>query len=413
MVHHVMRFTGPVPGRRGRGAHAGAVPGEVRWSPRHRDGISAGTELIAYRGTNPYLHPTWDPDQLFVATAVATRTGRLSRCGLGLFRGRRGRRAGRPGRRRAGVVWATGSGASGMTAPRGGGRRRGVAPRPPAACRPRTRWRACFVRVGAIALNAVLAADFGPGDSVVILGQGGDRPVGDAPSPVPAGARVIARRRASGRARSRPPRDLGAPRRASHPAPDLAGPGARRHRTGRGADVAIELSGSYPALREATRLRRPRRHAWWPPASIRVRPAASALGEEFHHNRIDVVASQIGAVAPGPQTWALGRRPAAPRPWSSRLQAGAPPGRAPRSSATGSASRTQPRAYRSCSTRTPGRRHAGGPRLRRHRSTHRAAHRRRGGLRWRRHLPGAAAPTRSARSPPRPPRSCAATTWAR
>src|SRR5688572_12986196 len=31
-------------------------------------GISAGTELTAYRGTNPYLHKTWDPDQRLFTT---------------------------------------------------------------------------------------------------------------------------------------------------------------------------------------------------------------------------------------------------------------------------------------------------------------------------------------------------------
>ena len=41
--------------------------GEVRLKTRF-SGISAGTELTAYRGSNPYLHKRWDEDRrLFVA----------------------------------------------------------------------------------------------------------------------------------------------------------------------------------------------------------------------------------------------------------------------------------------------------------------------------------------------------------
>ncbi len=42
-------------------------PDEVRLQTLF-SGISAGTELTAYRGTNPYLHKRWDADRrLFVA----------------------------------------------------------------------------------------------------------------------------------------------------------------------------------------------------------------------------------------------------------------------------------------------------------------------------------------------------------
>ena len=36
-------------------------PNEVRLQTLY-SGISAGTELTAYRGSNPYLTQTWDPD---------------------------------------------------------------------------------------------------------------------------------------------------------------------------------------------------------------------------------------------------------------------------------------------------------------------------------------------------------------
>jgi threonine dehydrogenase-like Zn-dependent dehydrogenase len=66
---------------------------------------------------------------------------------------------------------------------------------------------------------------------------------------------------------------------------------------GRGADVCIELSGAYPALHEAIRA-----------VAYNSRVVASGffqgggsalfLGEEFHHNRVEVVCSQISGVSP-------------------------------------------------------------------------------------------------------------------
>jgi threonine dehydrogenase-like Zn-dependent dehydrogenase len=65
----------------------------------------------------------------------------------------------------------------------------------------------------------------------------------------------------------------------------------------RGADVVIEMSGSYHALQEAIRTAA---------YSSRVVTAGFfqgcgtplVLGDEFHHNRIAVVGSQISGVAP-------------------------------------------------------------------------------------------------------------------
>jgi len=66
---------------------------------------------------------------------------------------------------------------------------------------------------------------------------------------------------------------------------------------GRGADVCIEASGAYPALHEAVRS-----------AAYSAKVVALGffqgpglgldLGEEFHHNRINVVCSQISGVGP-------------------------------------------------------------------------------------------------------------------
>ena len=67
---------------------------------------------------------------------------------------------------------------------------------------------------------------------------------------------------------------------------------------GRGADVCIEVSGAAPALAEAIRT---------VAYSSRVvamgffqgEARGLSLGEEFHHNRIELICSQISGVAPG------------------------------------------------------------------------------------------------------------------
>jgi len=66
-----------------------------------------------------------------------------------------------------------------------------------------------------------------------------------------------------------------------------------RELTGAGADVAIEFSGAYAALHEAIRAVRPGGRVV--AAGFYQGPATGLdLGEEFHHNRVQVVASQIG-----------------------------------------------------------------------------------------------------------------------
>ena len=45
-------------------------------------GISAGTELTGYRGSNPYLHKQWDPARkLFIPAEQPTLTYPVSGCG--------------------------------------------------------------------------------------------------------------------------------------------------------------------------------------------------------------------------------------------------------------------------------------------------------------------------------------------
>jgi threonine dehydrogenase-like Zn-dependent dehydrogenase len=66
---------------------------------------------------------------------------------------------------------------------------------------------------------------------------------------------------------------------------------------GRGADVSIEITGSAAALHEA--IRATAYNSRVVASGFFQGPAAAlALGEEFHHNRIDIVCSQISGVNP-------------------------------------------------------------------------------------------------------------------
>lgn len=263
------------------------APGQVRVATLS-SGISAGTELTAYRGTNPYLTATWDPGQRLFTDAHPERPSYPL---LGWGYSEVGRVVevvpdGDPAPGDVGVgdlVWGVWGHRSEAVLPAAALRGH----RLPAGLDPVA---GCFVRVGAIALNAVLAADAGVGDTVAVLGQG---VIGLLATRFAAlgGARVVAVEGLP--ARRERALALGATR-ALAPGPGTAA-AVRELTRGRGADVAIDLSGAYPALHEATRL---------VGADGRVvaagfyqgEAAGLRLGEEFHHNRVEVVASQIGAV---------------------------------------------------------------------------------------------------------------------
>ncbi len=54
-------------------------------------GISAGTELTAYRGSNPYISKEWDAKNRLFLSSEAPKSA-LSFIGLGIRRGGRGHR---------------------------------------------------------------------------------------------------------------------------------------------------------------------------------------------------------------------------------------------------------------------------------------------------------------------------------
>ena len=253
-------------------------------------GISAGTELTAYRGTNPYLNRTWDPElRLFTED-----TSGLNYPVAGL------------GYSEVGEVVEVASDVAGdPTVPPVGAQVWGIWGHRGEAVLPADKLRGCalpdgldpvaatFARVGAVALNAVLAADVHLGETVAVFGQGvlgllATRLVGLS------GGTVVAIDAVPGRLDKA--LEFGAAA-VVDARDDTVGPQLRQLTNGRGADVAIEISGSYRALHDAIRA-----------VAVDGRVVAAGfyqgdgvglrLGDEFHHNRVRLVSSQIGGVPP-------------------------------------------------------------------------------------------------------------------
>ncbi|TDD11721.1 zinc-binding alcohol dehydrogenase [Nonomuraea deserti] len=258
-------------------------PGEILLETAY-SGISAGTELTAYRGTNPYLASEWDPARKLFVPGGATKTypidawgyeevGRVAAVGSAGDEDLVGK-----------LVWGSWGHQSKAVRPVGYARERllpGVEP-----------MLGVFGRIGAIAFNAILDADIHLGESVVVFGAG-------VPGQIVAqlarlnGARVtvvdpVAARRALAER-------LGADETLDPTSDDVAA-AVRAATDNRGADVVIEMSGAYQALQEAVRT-----------VGYNSRVVASGffqgpatplkLGEEFHHNRVAIICSQISGVA--------------------------------------------------------------------------------------------------------------------
>ena len=262
------------------------VPGAVRVRTWY-SGISAGTELTAYRGSNPYLSRTWDAGRRLFADGAPTFAYPVVGWGYSEV---------------GEVVEVADDVPDDPDAPAVGDVVHGIwghrseAVVPAAAVRGRV-WTGqdalsgTFARVGAIALNAVLAAEVRLGDRVAVFGQGVIGLLATRLA-VLSGAQVVAvdaldRRLDAARA-------MGAEAVVAADAPGGAGAVVREW-SGGGVDAAIELSGSDRALHEAVR-------------SVVVDGTVAAagfyqggaahlrLGEEFHHNRVRIVASQISGV---------------------------------------------------------------------------------------------------------------------
>jgi 2-desacetyl-2-hydroxyethyl bacteriochlorophyllide A dehydrogenase len=261
-------------------------PGSVRIATWY-SGISAGTELTAYRGTNPYLTSTWDTRRrLFVPGEPSfgypvqgwgySEVGEVVEVADDVASLRPGDVVhGIWGHRSDAVVAA--SALESRMLPREADPILGT-----------------FARVGAIALNAVLAADVRLGERVAIFGQGVIGLLATRLATL-SGGRVYAVDTVPGRLAMA--EAFGAVEAIDALRPGGAGAYIREVTEG-GADSAIELSGADRALHEAVRC-----------VVVEGLVAASGfyqggagnlrLGEEFHHNRVRIVASQISGVPVG------------------------------------------------------------------------------------------------------------------
>jgi 2-desacetyl-2-hydroxyethyl bacteriochlorophyllide A dehydrogenase len=276
--HHVEVIDQPTPQLR-----AGEVLVRTTYS-----GISAGTELTAYRGSNPYLNRSWDPDlRVFtedvdglsypVAGLGYSEVGQVVEVAPDV--------ADDPGLPPVGAhVWGIWGHRGEAVLP--AGKLRGCTV--PDGLDPLA---ATFARVGAVALNAVLTADIHLGETVAVFGQG---VLGLLATRLVrlSGGTVVAVDAVPGRLEKA--LEYGADT-VLDARDGSAGLHIRKLTGGRGADVAIEISGSYPALHEAIRS-----------VAVGGRVVASGfyqgdgtglrLGDEFHHNRVALICSQIGGV---------------------------------------------------------------------------------------------------------------------
>jgi threonine dehydrogenase-like Zn-dependent dehydrogenase len=258
-------------------------PDEVRIRTSF-SGISAGTELTAYRGSNPYLDKRWDEAQrLFVAGDSSIQypvsgwgyeeVGIVEEVGAGVTEVRPGQ-----------AVWGTWGHRSTVVVEQAWAARRIL----PEGTDPVV---GMFSQIGSIALNAVLDANVHVGEVVGLFGQG-----------VPgllalqllklSGVTVVAVDAIARRlelSRSLGADDVVDVTRES-PADRV-----KALTEGRGADVSIEITGSSAALHEAVRATAYNSRVV--ASGFFQGPAAGlALGEEFHHNRIEIVCSQISGV---------------------------------------------------------------------------------------------------------------------
>jgi 2-desacetyl-2-hydroxyethyl bacteriochlorophyllide A dehydrogenase len=250
-------------------------------------GVSAGTELGQYRGTSPFMNYEWDaPLRLFRTGAKPSWTfpirnlgyeevGEVVEVGRDVKTIRNGDRVfGTWGHRTTHIMNV--AEAEERLLASGADPRHGI-----------------FSHIGAVALNGVHDARIRMGDIVVVFGLGVPgqivAQVARASGAVVIGVDPIAIRREMALR-------LGADRVLDPTTTDIAET-IKGETGGRGADICIEVSGAATALAEAMR-------------TVAYASRVVALGffqdelrgvrfgNEFHHNRIELVSSQISGVAP-------------------------------------------------------------------------------------------------------------------
>lgn len=249
-------------------------------------GISAGTEMASYRGTNPYLNKRWDAGRrLFVQDGSSLtypvtnlgyeEVGEVVELGSAVTGVKQGDR-----------IWGTWGHKSTHVAEEEWAVVRVLDAASDARC-------GIFSHVGAIALNVALDADIHIGEYVAIFGQG------------VMGLTVLQLARLNGGTimavdgiarRLELAKECGAKHVINFREQDPA-EAIKALTYGRGADVSIEITGAYTALQTAIRA-----------TAYNSKVIAAGfyqgageglfLGEEFHHNRIQIISSQISGSAP-------------------------------------------------------------------------------------------------------------------
>lgn len=249
-------------------------------------GISAGTEMTAYTGSNPYLHKSWNPEKRLFTNEASTwnypmpaigyeEVGEIIEVGSDVEKVKVGQ-----------VIWGVWGHKSTHIADQDWASDRVLDESVDPVC-------GIFSQIGAIALNAIIDANIHLGETVVVFGQGA---LGLMVTQLAkaSGAEVIAVDRLTSRL------EQATKNGADHvidATTTNVGEKVSKLTAGKGADVCIEMTGAYPALNDAVRC-----------AAYNSRVVVSGffqgdgkglfLGEEFHHNRIQLICSQIGGLSP-------------------------------------------------------------------------------------------------------------------
>jgi len=251
-------------------------------------GISAGTEMTAYRGSNPYLSKQWDTkNRLFRPSDSPSQPYPL----LGW------------GYEEVGEVIEVGSEVTSLKVGdivygTWGHRTQHILQEDYANQRIKPEGLdpilAIYSHIGPIALNGILDASIHVGETVAVFGLG---VLGQVIAQLAklSGAHVFGVDLIEKRLELA--KDLGAIECGFNPSEGSPAEKIKEMTNGRGADVTIEVSGSVKALNEAVRATS---------YSARVvvlgffqgEAQGLLLGEEFHHNRISLVCSQISNVDP-------------------------------------------------------------------------------------------------------------------
>lgn len=248
-------------------------------------GISAGTELTHYRGTNPYRHKKWNEQnrifnnvenpEYYPRGTGYEEVGEVSEIGSNVTKVKIGD-----------VIYGAWTHKSTHIMDENTASLKRV----PEELEP---IKGIFAQIGAIAYNSILDAQINVGETVLISGQGTPGLICTQLAHL-AGAKVIAvdlheRRRELAK-------KMGADI-VINPVDNNVGETVKDITHGMGADVCIEASGTVEALRQSVKACA---YSSKVVALGFYQNDASGLylGEEFHHNRIGIVCSQIGGINP-------------------------------------------------------------------------------------------------------------------